>query len=1168
MKILHIIFRSLFIYCLSLTNNDLLAVILFTIITKIIILPITIFVHFNSIKMVKMYPDLNRIKANYYGDRDGISEKQYELYKKNNYHPLLDIFPTVIQLIVLVGVSSGFPENDSKTSLLLSIIAASSSLLMCYTQNKSNVLQSEQSKINKISVLIFSVGLSLYLGLTSSRLIVFYWICSNIASIAIMYILNYFINPKNYIDYDELENSKKELEETIKYNESVKKYRSKALIERENKDYKRFIKYPNKQIVFYSEKNGFYKYYRDTIDIILKKTNIIIHYISSDPEDEIFELANDNFQTYYIDEKLMILMMKMDADVVVMTTPDLQNYYLKRSMVRDDIEYIYIDHGFSSMNLTYHYNALANYDTIFVQNEAVYNELKEQELKFGFKSKKIIKSGYALIDNMIKSYSAIKDKEKTKTILIAPSWQKDNIMDLCIDNLLTNLLQTNYKIIVRPHPQYVRHCKEKIESLNNKYKDYPNFELQIDFSSNDTVYNSDVVITDWSGIAFEYSFTTLKPVLFINTPMKVINEKYMEIDSIPFDIILRNKIGKSLEIIDINKINDCIESLLKDDDYSSESIKRIRDSYLYNIDSSAKVNAKYLVDTLIEKYEDSITKCEQILEKKNNESFFAKLLTSLICFLFFFLTVFYFSPLEVFFTSNSDFPFPINNVWWIMLLLVIISSVVCSLAASLIPNSINKFINYSMFLCGLCCYIQETLLNGHVKSLDSDTVFFNKNVIATNIVLWVIMLIFGYGLYMLLNKKKINYSSSIKYISLVLVVMQLVGLLSVSNNIDNNKYSYLSSRNEFEISSNENTIVFILDYCDGDFVKSALDKYPDLFSELDGFTYYTDCTSTYSRTYPSIPYLLTHVSCYYDKPFNDYIDFARENDSVISDLKKDGYNVGIFTDSELISKNAKNNIDNYQEYDVSSLDIINIKQLIKQMSVLSMYRSTPYILKEFFYNNYPIDMNSVLSLNEKCIENNDTIFYKELINNGLTVSKDYNKSFRFYHLASTHSSYNKNVEKDNNASKEDTIYASFKIINEYINQLKEKRLYDTARIIITADHGDPHKQLNGEICEPINIIMLEKLENKNGDIIIDNTAVCHDYLFELHSTNFKKSLGEISKEKLSNERNLYYTIINDETYREQNLKRYTIVGNSDNFNNWHDTNDIWDIKYSMYKIDE
>ncbi|MBR6852023.1 MAG: YidC/Oxa1 family membrane protein insertase, partial [Lachnospiraceae bacterium] len=552
-------FFGFFMYhCYRFLQDYGLSIILFTLITKIILLPISIMVQKNSIKMVQMYPELNHIKAKCFGNKDMISEEQYKLYKKNHYHPMLDLVPVIAQLVILMGVINviyqpltyllqmgqdqivaslaafcdltgisldvssiqiqliswlhqgnmeAFREQDSVfvavtydqidammsldlhfcgfdlglvpmqaggISLLVPVLAAASSWLMCFTQNRSNVLQSEQSKANQWTTLLISVGLSLYLGLFVPAGVGFYWIVSNLFSIAQMYLLNYFIDPKKYIDYEALEASRAELAQMQAMASGEKKDRPREEIEKEKSDYKRFLAYPAKQIVFYSEKNGFYKYFKDVIEEILKHSDVVIHYITSDPKDEVFGLASEQFQVYYISEnKLIVLMMKMDADVVVLTMPDLQKYHIKRSLVRDDIEYIYMDHAVASANLTLRKHALDHFDTIFATNEKMAQEIRAMEETYTLPKKTIVKSGYSLIDNMIAAYHEEHGEEDAAgsfiamqpEILIAPSWQEDNLMDSCIEEMLDALGGGQYHITVRPHPQYVRHFEEKLNVL-------------------------------------------------------------------------------------------------------------------------------------------------------------------------------------------------------------------------------------------------------------------------------------------------------------------------------------------------------------------------------------------------------------------------------------------------------------------------------------------------------------------------------------------------------------------------------------------------------------------------------------------------------------------------------------------------------------------------------
>ena len=90
--------------CYSVVKNYGLAIILFTLVSKIILLPLTIWVHYNGLKMVRMMPDINWLHVNHYGDRDAIAEGQAKLYKKEKYNPMAGLLPIAVQLILLLGL--------------------------------------------------------------------------------------------------------------------------------------------------------------------------------------------------------------------------------------------------------------------------------------------------------------------------------------------------------------------------------------------------------------------------------------------------------------------------------------------------------------------------------------------------------------------------------------------------------------------------------------------------------------------------------------------------------------------------------------------------------------------------------------------------------------------------------------------------------------------------------------------------------------------------------------------------------------------------------------------------------------------------------------------------------------------------------------------------------
>ena len=669
-------------FCYKLFNNYGIAIILFTLISKVVLLPLSIWVQKNSIKMVKMQPMINKIKINFFGDKDKIGDETQKLYKKEKYSALASLIPLFIQIFLLMGLvevinhpldyivdvnsestskavelmmknheevdegssskqlvivndvkdnkvdyssvlSSDEINNIKKLNMnflgidlswvavqekgiawLIPLIAGLSSLLLCIGQNMMNVLQKEQGAANKYGMLILSVGLSLYLGMFVPAGVALYWIASNLMAILQQWLLNIFINPKKYVDYKELEQTRNELNEMIS---STKVKRSKEEVKKEKEDYKRFFSVVNKHLVFYSESNGFYKYYKGVIEYILENTNIVIHYITSDYNDNIFNLEkeNEHIKAYYIGErKLITLMMKLDADVVVMTMPDLETYHIKRSYLRKDINYIYYPHGQGSTNLTLRPHATDHYDTIFVTGK----HQKDEELVFNKKYKlkrKIFEFGYPLLDDMILNYSQSKKKSnKRKQILIAPSWQKDNIVDLCLEEILDNIKDDDYDIIVRPHPQHVRHKKEYFDKMKKQYEKFDNIEIQTDFSKTSTVLDADLVITDWSDIGFEYAFTTKKPVLYIDTPMKIMNPNYKDIDIEPINIWARNRIGKSLKIDELNKIKKTVKELLNSQEKYNKIITDTVNEYVYNLGKSGEIGANYIINYIQNKIKE------------------------------------------------------------------------------------------------------------------------------------------------------------------------------------------------------------------------------------------------------------------------------------------------------------------------------------------------------------------------------------------------------------------------------------------------------------------------------------------------------------------------------------------------------------------------------------
>ncbi len=671
-----------------------LAIILFTLATKLILLPISVWIHKNSILMVKIQPMVNMIKVKYYGDADAIADEQAKLFKREKYRPLLSLIPLVLQIVLLLAVVEiiynpieylfGFSSDvslavgsflglDTSASslqldiikaiqggalgtdsaalssmliegvsaetvsalreaalgfdltflgldisvipsqvwgvyLLVPVIAGLSSWVLCFTQNASNVIQHEQGALSKYGLMAVSVGISLYLGFFVPSGIALYWVASNLFSVAQMYALNAVINPKKYVDYDALEASRRALDELDALDGELDKATARELRRREKLDYKRFFSIVNKHLVIYSEKSGFYKYFKDLIAALEKRANIVIHYVTNDPDDVIFKVAETRPQIkpYYVGVKKTIpLMMKLEADMVVMTTPDFNKLYIKRSMMKKDVEYIYVPHDMMSVHMGFREGALDEFDTIFCTGQHVEREVRATEAHYGLPPKRLVRFGYPLADGLVAAGDAARaemKEEGRREILIAPSWQEDNLLDSCIDALLDGLLCDNYHVTVRPHPEYVKRYGTRMNALVERYADRvgEGLTFELDFSTNKSIYTSDLLITDWSGIAPEFCFATRRPAIFINTEIKCLNPNWQNIGCEPVEIGLRNKIGKALDKDELGNIRNEVSELLSRPDEYEARIGEAFDSLIFNHGKAADEGAKYILSRLME----------------------------------------------------------------------------------------------------------------------------------------------------------------------------------------------------------------------------------------------------------------------------------------------------------------------------------------------------------------------------------------------------------------------------------------------------------------------------------------------------------------------------------------------------------------------------------------
>jgi YidC/Oxa1 family membrane protein insertase len=368
----------------------------------------------------------------------------------------------------------------------------------------------------------------------------------------------------------------------------------------ESRDFFRFFfRTAKKDVVFYSERSSYYAYFEGIIKELTTVHNQPIIYVTSDIKDPILKTENKMINPFYLDKLLPLFFRFVNCKVFVMTLTDLNQFHLKRSIHK--VHYVYVFHSLASTHMIYRKGSFDHYDSILCVGEQHKQEIRKYEEINNLPKKQLVNAGFSRLELLYEQNKRYKkQKSDKKVVLIAPSWGESNIIELCGEKIIKKLLENGYEVILRPHSEIIKRNPQMLEQIKNKFKD-DDFSIVLDSYSNEPLLKSDILLTDYSGIALSYAFGTGRPVLFIDVPPKVKNPDYEMLGIAPLEMGLRNQIGSALNPDDIDSLPSEINRLIRNSSYYESNSKKLRDRYIYNFGKSSEIGAKHIMDILSKK---------------------------------------------------------------------------------------------------------------------------------------------------------------------------------------------------------------------------------------------------------------------------------------------------------------------------------------------------------------------------------------------------------------------------------------------------------------------------------------------------------------------------------------------------------------------------------------
>ena len=465
----------------------------------------------------------------------------------------------------------------------------------------------------------------------------------------------------------------------------------------------------------------------------------------------------------------------------------------------------------------------------------------------------------------------------------------------------------------------------------------------------------------------------------------------------------------------------------------------------------------------------------------------AYILSFVICFM-----LFVFEPITMYSSNMDDLWFDFSMMIFPLIKLFLVTFIGLSLFYSIVyfvfskklkKPKIFQIILIISFILFIVTYIQGNYLAGNLPGLGGEKInwkdYTNDSLISFSILLFtssvMIMLVIKFGF-----KKVIN---GMKFVSLGIFGMLMASLVSTlltTKTIGYHKSVFnFTTYNINNASTDKNFIIFVVDAVDSREFRKVVDStdYKDTF---DNFTYYPDTMSVYPYTKYSVPFILSGIVNENEEEFSDYSTRAYSNSKLFKMLEEKDYVINLYEDDIIWNSDTKNKIANVRNMQGKIDDIPFYKQEFKYI----LYKYLPFYLKKY---------SRIERMDFKLCQSHDTQVYswwnskiKKWLQNEKIVKVD-DKNFQFIHIEGGHVPFNldEDINEIEDGTYEQKLTGVLKLVNMFINRLKDEGVYDNSVIIIMADHGFNPIEIEKGDCRQNPILYIKGIDEHHEMYISD-----------------------------------------------------------------------------------
>ncbi len=351
-------------------------------------------------------------------------------------------------------------------------------------------------------------------------------------------------------------------------------------------------------LVFQSEGGKYWQVFQPVLKA-LDKYDVKYGFVTSDKNDPVFTSGLKNVVAVCPGKELMTLsyMNRIKARVVVSTTPQLDVYMLKRS--KHVGRYVHLFHAPADIGM-YEMYAFDNYDTLLCTGPYQKDAIRSIEKNRHEKAKELLDTGCTYYDYMLEELKKLPQKrDEGLTVLYAPAWGERSSVVKYGTAVIDKLVEAGIRVIFRPHPQMYVSDKETIAAVEAKIKGNNLIELDRNRTAAASMARSHAMVTDISGVIFDYAFLFEKPIFLVNAEYNLGGYDVIDIDGGKvWDLDKSREITRIIKPEEIQDLAGIVKSEIGNADIYRDKIRKIKNEEIYNFGHAGEAAAKQLVEML------------------------------------------------------------------------------------------------------------------------------------------------------------------------------------------------------------------------------------------------------------------------------------------------------------------------------------------------------------------------------------------------------------------------------------------------------------------------------------------------------------------------------------------------------------------------------------------